>query len=106
MARPPAKPPEDKTRIVLAVLGNEVTVAEAARREGVSQTTVAKWRDQFLEAGTAAMTSPGRAGPSGREQTLEAELDQVKIALGETTAELRAWKKGGRSWWQTHSSST
>lgn len=42
MARPLSKSTEDKVRIVLAVLRGEVTVAEAARREGVLQTSIAK----------------------------------------------------------------
>lgn len=34
MARPPARSPEDKERIVLAILRDELNVAETARREG------------------------------------------------------------------------
>jgi hypothetical protein len=41
MARPPQKSKEDKVRIVLAVLRGEVTIAQAARRESTSQTSVA-----------------------------------------------------------------
>ncbi len=66
MARPPLKSVEDKTRIVVSVLREEISIAEAARREGVSQTSIAKWRDQFLEGGQAAITAGGRAGPSSR----------------------------------------
>ena len=32
MPRPPVVPPEEKARLVLSILGGEVTVAEAARR--------------------------------------------------------------------------
>jgi hypothetical protein len=35
MARPPAVPPEEKTRLVLAILAGEMTIAEAARRAKV-----------------------------------------------------------------------
>ncbi len=56
MSRPPVFPVEDKTRIVLSVLAGEMTIAEAARRNKVSETSVAKWKQQFLESG------PGRAG--------------------------------------------
>ena len=52
MARPPWRLAEGKTRIVLAGLHGEVSIAEAARREGVSQTSIANWRDQFLVFGT------------------------------------------------------
>ncbi|MGH3341344.1 MAG: transposase, partial [Carbonactinosporaceae bacterium] len=51
MSRPPVFPVEDKIRIVLSVLAGEATVAEAARRNKVSETSVGKWRTQFLEAG-------------------------------------------------------
>ena len=49
MSRPPIKPVEDKLRIVLAVLRGEVSMKEAARRERVSETSIAAWRDQFLD---------------------------------------------------------
>lgn len=51
MSRPPSRSAEDKVRIVLAVLRGEITLAEAARREGVSQTSIANWRDAFLDGG-------------------------------------------------------
>lgn len=57
MSRPPAFPLEDKICIVLSVLAGEVSVAEAARRNKVSETSVGKWKAQFLS---------GRAGGSGR----------------------------------------
>ena len=94
MAKPPLKSVEEKTRIVLAVLRGEVSIAEAARREGVSETTIAKWRDRFLEGGQAAVAAGG-AGGSGREQRLEAEIDELTSALGEAHMELRLWRKGG-----------
>ena len=95
MARPPQKSVEDKTRIVLAVLRGELTIAEAARREGTSQTSVAKWRDQFLAGGQAALIEGARHGPTGREQALAAEIEQLTSALGEAHMELRVWRKGG-----------
>jgi transposase len=69
-------------------------MAEAARREGVSQTTVAKWRDRFLDGGQAAIAAGGRVG-SSLERRLEAEIDELTSALGETHMELRLWRKGG-----------
>ena len=86
---------EDKLRIVMAVLRGEVSVAEAARREGVSDTSIGKWRGQFLDGGREALVAGGTAGPNAAEQRLLAELDELKIALGEASAELRVLKKGG-----------
>lgn len=95
MARPPLKSVEEKTRIVLAVVRGEVTIAEAARREGVSQTSIAKWRDRFLDGGQTAIAAAGRVGSSTREQHLEAQVDELTSALGEAHMELHLWRKGG-----------
>ena len=78
MARPPLKSVEDKTRIVMAVLREEISIAEAARREGVSQTSIANWRDQFLEGGQAAIAA-GRPGgpvePGGVSRGVDRDVD-------------------------------
>ncbi len=70
MAKPPLKSPEDKARVVVSILRGEVTIAEAARREGVSQTTIAKWRDRFLDGGQAAVAAGGRVGSMPRVKIL------------------------------------
>ena len=95
MGRQPAKSVEDKTRIVLAVLRGEVSIAEAARREGASAVSVSKWRDLFLTGGRRALEVGARHGPSAREQKLAAEIEELNTALGEAHMELRLWKKGG-----------
>lgn len=93
MSRPPVFPVEDKTRIVLSVLAGEMTVAEAARRSKVSETSVAKWKAQFLESGRAGLAAGGASRPSSREEALEAEVEELKAALGEAHVQLRVWKK-------------
>ena len=63
-------PAEEKTRLVLAVLANEMTCAEAARRCGVTAVTMTKWKHQFLEAGAGRLQEvPG--GQAGRLGTPE-----------------------------------
>ena len=104
MARPPIFKADEKQRIVLSVLRGECTVAEAARRNKCSETSIAKWRDQFLAAGLAALEEGAARGPSGRESQLERELAEVTAALGEAHVELRVLKREGalgfatRSW--------
>jgi transposase len=93
MSRPPVFPAEDKIRIVLSVLAGEVTVAEAARRNKVCETSIGKWKQQFLEAGRAGLAAGGSTRPSSREQILEAEVAELTTALGEAHVELRVWKK-------------
>ncbi|WP_233558385.1 helix-turn-helix domain-containing protein [Tessaracoccus sp. OH4464_COT-324] len=61
MGRPPLILVEKKTRIVLSVLAGEMSVAEAARREKVSEQSIGRWKAEFLEAGKAALVV-GRTG--------------------------------------------
>ena len=103
MARPPMFKAAEKQRIVLSVLRGECTVAEAARRNKCSETAIAKWRDQFVQAGIGALEVGAQPGPSAREAQLERELEGVMSALGEAHVELRLLKRNGadfrmRSW--------
>ena len=92
MGRPPVIPAERKTRTVLSVLAGEMSIAEAARREKVSEQSIGRWKADFLEAGKTALAA-GRSGPSTREEQLEAQVEDLTQALGEAAVELRVWKK-------------
>ena len=92
MGRPPSIPVEKKTRIVLSVLAGEMSVAEAARREKVSEQSIGRWKADFLQAGKTALAA-GKSGPSSREEQLEAEVQDLTQALGEAAVEIRVWKK-------------
>ncbi len=85
-------PAERKTRIVLSVLAGEMSIAEAARREKVSEQSIGRWKADFLEAGKTALAA-GRSGPSTREEQLDAQVEDLTQALGEAAVELRVWKK-------------
>ncbi|GAA0187678.1 helix-turn-helix domain-containing protein [Streptomyces cellulosae] len=96
MPRPPALPAREKTRLVLSVLAKECTVSEAARAARVSEQSIANWRRQFLEGGSAALA--GRSAPSSTEQreaALVAEVHKLKQALGEAYVEVMAWRRTG-----------
>ena len=92
MGRPPMIPPEKKSRIVFAILAGEMSMAEAARKEKVSEQSIGRWKAEFIEAGRTALVA-GRSGPSSREEQLEAEVVELTQALGEAHVELRVWKK-------------
>ena len=92
MGRPPTIPAEKKIRIVLAILAGEMSIAEAARKEKVSEQSIGRWKAEFIEAGRTALVA-GRSGPSSREEQLEAEVVELTQALGEAHVELRVWKK-------------
>lgn len=92
MGRPPSIPVEKKSRIVLSVIAGEQSIAEAARREKVSEQSISRWKADFLEAGKTALAA-GKSGPSTREEQLEAEVTDLTQALGEAHVEIRVWKK-------------
>ncbi|MGH9251775.1 MAG: helix-turn-helix domain-containing protein [Acidimicrobiales bacterium] len=92
MGRPSVIPSEKKIRIVLSVLAGEVSTAEAARREKVSEQAIGKWKSQFLEGGKAGLVA-GSGQPPSREEQLQAEVADLTQALGEAAVELRVWKK-------------
>jgi len=49
VARPSVFSVEDKYRLVLAVIGGEMSMAEAARRGKASEQSISTWKRQFLE---------------------------------------------------------
>lgn len=96
MARPPKHPGDVKLKIVLSVLSGESTQAEAARRHGISETSIGKWKEQFVAGGRGGLEHGASAAkPTGREARLEEQVDDLTRALGEAHVELRAIKRGG-----------
>jgi transposase len=92
-------PVETRLQIVLAVRAGETTIAEAARRNGVSTESINRWRNRFVDAGKAAMEDGMPSGKgNGRSNFVErrqrAEIQQLKLALAEATVQLRIWQKG------------
>ena len=93
MARPAVISVEDKFRLVLSVIAGEMSVAEAARRAKVSEQSIGNWKRQFLEGGKQGLADGNRPGSSPQVSRLEAEVEELKAALGEAHVELRVWKK-------------
>ncbi len=50
-------PPEKTTRIVLAILAGEMSIAEAARKEKVFEQSIRRWKAEFIEAGRTALVA-------------------------------------------------
>ena len=96
MARPLKHPVDVKLKIVLSVLSGESTQAEAARRHGISETSIGNWKEQFLAGGRVGLENgAGAAKPTGRQARMAEEIDDLTRALGEAHVELRALKRGG-----------
>jgi transposase len=85
-----------KLKIVLSVLSGESSQAESARRHGVSETSIGKWKEQFLAAGRQGLDHRISAGrPSGQEARMAEEIDDLTRALGEAHVRIRALERGG-----------
>jgi transposase len=72
MARKSSLGAAERTALVLRLLAKEEPAAQIARRAGVSESTLFRWREQFLEGGAARVkgTAPQAGGP--RDRALEA----------------------------------
>ena len=62
-------------------MAGEMSIAEAARREKVSEQSIGRWKAEFIEAGRTALVA-GRSGRSSREEQLEAEVVELTQVLG------------------------
>jgi hypothetical protein len=51
-------PVETRLQIVLAVMSGEITIAEAARRHGVSTESINRWRNRFVYKAAFAGEDP------------------------------------------------
>ncbi len=86
---------EQRAQIVLRLLSKEEPAVQIARRAGISEQTLYRWRDEFLSGGKQALSGRG-GGQSEQAKTIErlkselAERDQV---IGEITIANRILKK-------------
>jgi len=94
MGRKSTLSPEQRTELVLRMLSKEEPAAQIARRAGVAEQTLYRWRDEFIRAGKQAMN--GRGAMAEQSKLIErlsgqiAERDQV---IGELTIANRILKK-------------
>ena len=71
---------KQKAEIVLHVLTKQVTIAEAGRRHGITETTFNRWREQALVAMERGLED--RSG-NAREAELEKEIAVLERKLGQ-----------------------
>ena len=76
-------PAEEKTRIVLSISAGGLSTAEAVRRAKCLSSRSARGSGSSWRPERPGLTAAGRAGPSHREQLLEAEVADLTQALGE-----------------------
>jgi transposase len=89
-------PASERREAVLSLLRREESAAAVARRYGVSEPTLYRWRDDFLAAGEAALASGTRNGASSHERQvaeLERQIEKRDQVIGELTIANRVLKK-------------
>ena len=86
---------EQRMEAVLSLLRREEPAVKVARRFGVSEPTLYRWRDQFLESGKAGLASgSGKADERDRRITeLEREIAERDRYIGEQAIAIRLLKK-------------
>ncbi len=85
-----------RREVVLALIKRGEPAAQLARRYGISEQTLYRWRDEFLSAGEAALSpkKTEKGDPQRRKiEQLERELAQRDQVIGELTIANRLFKK-------------
>ena len=95
MARKSKLSVRERREVVLMLLRREEPATALARRYGVSEVTLNRWRDEFIQGGEAAMVNGKGAanGSSRRVQELERALAERDRVIGELTIANRILKK-------------
>ena len=82
-----------RREVVLALLRREEPATQLARRFGVSEQTLHRWRDEFLSAGEEALGGKNGSGQKRRIAELEKEIENRDQVIGELTIANRILKK-------------
>jgi transposase-like protein len=87
-------PPEKRVELVLALLRKEEPATQIARRAGVSEPTLYRWRDEFIAGGKAQLGGTGNEAVAAKELAkLQREIETREQVIGELTIANRILKK-------------
>ena len=85
---------EQRIAAVLSLLRKEEPAVQIARRNGISEQTLYRWRDEFLDGGKASLRGKGGDAPAGKEiARLQREIESREQVIGELTVANRILKK-------------
>jgi transposase-like protein len=91
---------EQRVQLVLRLLSKEEPAVQIARRAGISEQTLYRWRDEFIGAGKQGLNGRGGKSEQAKKITrLEEQLAERDQVIGEITIANRILKKisGGLS---------
>ena len=84
---------EKKTEAVMSLIRKEETGTKIARRYGVSEASLYRWRDDFLAGGKAALSGKKAADTEQTTRMLTKEIEERDRVIGELTIANRILKK-------------
>lgn len=73
----------EKYDLIMKLLSRESTAAELARKYQVSEPTIGRWRDDFLDAGKERLSAKKSKENASELKRLKAELAEHKQLIGE-----------------------
>jgi len=87
-------PAEKRAELVLSLLRKEEPAAQIARRAGVSEPTLYRWRDEFISGGRSQLLGKSSEAQSTKELSrLQREIEHREQVIGELTVANRILKK-------------
>jgi transposase-like protein len=89
----------ERREAVLSLIRRDEPAAVIARRFGVSEQSLYRWRDDFLAGGEAALAARrnGKKAETRRIKELTRDLEERDRVIGELTIANRLLKRGARS---------
>jgi transposase len=92
---------ETKLEVVMAVLRKEEPMSAIAKRYGVAESLLHKWRDRFVESGKEGLKSKrlgANDAPKSELARLEREIAERDRLIGEITIANNILKKRTPGW--------
>jgi transposase len=87
-------PATQRSNLILRLLSKEDTAANLAREAGISETTLYRWREEFLEGGKARLKGKDPVSKANIEvEKLKRAIAKRDQVIGELTIANRILKK-------------
>lgn len=74
---------KEKTELVLALIRKDATGSELARKYGVSESVMYKWRDEFISCRSEGLKPKRSAAERDEVKRLKKEIAEHKLVIGE-----------------------
>ena len=85
---------EERAQIVLALLRRDESASDLAKRHGISENTLYRWREEFITAGTSGLAAGKKKWvAANRLAWLETQIGERDRVIGELTIANRKLKK-------------